>query len=365
MTDLKEGKPEGKNHPPCTTHSPKPGTGVGLWGPKAEKLDCNSFPLPLLKQLGAAIIRGTRIWTGALLRPTRLALAGAIILWRVPRGIFWSGLGEVRCRGAKGASGLPPTAFTLRPLPPGSPSPLRSVLNLGTAPWGSPTGQAPPQGFCTLGIGAPAGTRATPPALAAQGCQGSPSRSGAQFRTWGSYLAVGGPHHRLPPGPRHLRTRPRLPAAARGSGAALLPPCSETHTRLSGTGAREGQRTATPVLAPRPISSQHDPPPAGSLQAPPQQPARLRPWEVHPSLQSGHLQASAPGSLTPSHAPRTHSPQTTPLGPPKCLILGATHFKPRPQSPTLQAPPQNPPSPHLPPQAPSPGPQAPPTVAAC
>lgn len=174
MTDLKEGKPEGKNHPPCTTHSPKPGTGVGLWGPKAEKLDCNSFPLPLLKQLGAAIIRGTRIWTGALLRPTRLALAGAIILWRVPRGIFWSGLGEVRCRGAKGASGLPPTAFTLRPLPPGSPSPLRSVLNLGTAPWGSPTGQAPPPRLLHIGHRRTCRNSGHAPSLGSSGMSGLP-----------------------------------------------------------------------------------------------------------------------------------------------------------------------------------------------
>lgn len=120
MTDLRDGEPEGRNHPPCTIHLPsKIGTGEGPWGrrspkgasgpEKAEKWGLIPSGLPLLEALRAAIIGGTRIWTSALLRPTSLARAGAIILWWVLRRTFRRVLGEVRWGRPKGPQAAHPT----------------------------------------------------------------------------------------------------------------------------------------------------------------------------------------------------------------------------------------------------------------
>lgn len=109
MTDLREGQPEGKKHP--QTH-PAPPTRLlsqeqeGGLGPKS-KASGKPCPLPLLVQLEAATMGGTRAWTRALLRLTRLALTVDIILWGVLRGIFWRVLGEVRCGDQRGLR--PPT----------------------------------------------------------------------------------------------------------------------------------------------------------------------------------------------------------------------------------------------------------------
>lgn len=126
---------------------------------------------------------------------------------------------------------------------------------------------------------------------------------------WGSYRAVGCPHRHLPPGPRHLHTRPHLLAAALGSGAALLLPCSAVRTRLSGTGAQDGLRTGLPY----PL----DPSPTRHSPLKPPYSARLGSGCQAPS----HAPSSPPDPerLHPSHAPRVpHSkphPGTLHLGP--------------------------------------------------
>lgn len=117
MTDLREGQPEGKNHRP-TRHHPAPLLSHEQeWcfeAQKQSKQSCKPCPLPLLEQLGTAIMGGTRIWTRASLRFTSLALTAAIILWGGLRGIFFCRvLGEVRCRGQRG----------LRPPTPSQPHP--------------------------------------------------------------------------------------------------------------------------------------------------------------------------------------------------------------------------------------------------
>lgn len=186
-----------------------------------------------------------------MLRPTRLALAGAIILWRFLRVIFWRVLGDVFCRGPKGSQASHPSL------------PLSGSAHLGAHAW-------PPLWSPHLGLPywiAPSTSPPTPPHsllrpktdpwawahLLASGprplgprpwpwllreFRAPPTPTGAQLRALGSYPAVGGPHRHLPPGPRHLRTRPRLPAAARGLGAAPLLPCSAVSIRLSETGVR-------------------------------------------------------------------------------------------------------------------------------
>lgn len=116
MTDLREGQPEGENlwptrhHPaPLRSHQQKWDFGA----PKRSKRRGEPCALPLLKQRGAAIPGGARIWTGAWLRLTRLALTGGTILGGVLRGVSWRVVGEVRCGGQKG----------LRPSTPSQPHP--------------------------------------------------------------------------------------------------------------------------------------------------------------------------------------------------------------------------------------------------
>ena len=171
-----------------------------------------------------------------------------------PEGYLLEGPGGGLLQGAKRVSGLPPITSTLRLRPPRSPRlasplvpppwaplpdssayfpfhpapPAHSLLRPKTDPWARAHLQAPgPR---------PLGPRPWPWLL--REFRAPPTPAGAQLRAWGSYPAVGGPHRHLPPGPRHLRTRPRLPAAARGLGAAPLLPCSAVRIRLSGTGAR-------------------------------------------------------------------------------------------------------------------------------
>ena len=107
MTDLREGSlREGTAHPAPATSLQSSEQKQGPWGrrspkgalerEKAEKWGLIPSSLPLLEALRAAIIAGTRIWTSALLRPTSLARAGAIILWWVLRRTFWRVLGEAR-----------------------------------------------------------------------------------------------------------------------------------------------------------------------------------------------------------------------------------------------------------------------------
>lgn len=231
MTDLREGQPEGKNHWPSGHHPAPLRSHKQKWdsgAPKRSKWRGKPGALPLLEQRRAAIPGGARIWTGALLRLTRLALTGGTVLWGVLRGISWRVLGEVRCGGQRG----------LRPSTPPQPHP-------GSSPFGAHVPQAlafplvlpprapllataphPPQAFPTgdQPLGAPAGTRPRPPTD-----RGS-TRAGAPGSGLGSYPAVGCPHRRLPPAPGQLRTRPHLPDAARGLGAARLPPCSGART---------------------------------------------------------------------------------------------------------------------------------------
>ena len=147
---------------------------------------------------------------------------------------------------AKGASGhLPPIPATSRLLPLRSPCLLKPFLHLSPTSSGSPTGQPPPRPLTPRLLH----LRTIPwTHLQAPGPHTRPwllrelrprsTRAGAQLQAWGSDPAVECPHRHLPPGPRQLRTRPHLPAAVPGLGAALLPPCSVAGTRLSGTGAR-------------------------------------------------------------------------------------------------------------------------------
>lgn len=210
-------------------------------------------------------------------------------------------------------------------------------MHFGSTPAsGSLTGQAPsPTAFstssptpgrtCSYEGHAPFGPA---PDRGSSGSSGLLPGAGTQLRAWGSYPAVGCPHRHLPLGPRQLRTRPHLLAAARGLGAAPLPPCSVARTRLSGTRAQEGPRTRTPAPA------LHTPP-VGKVpllpltQATPPVAHKTLPLAPDPRHAPRRLQASVPGRLiqatplrpcprafsrphpqsqfppTPNHAPRT------------------------------------------------------------
>lgn len=182
-----------------------------------------------------------------MLRSTLLALTGAIILWGILGVLFWRILGEVRCGGQSGLR--PPIHHRhTQALPTSEPTP---PLRL---PWTGSPQSSPPQDQ-PLGVpteSRPSTPSSTPPMKTLRELGQSPS-----LGTGGSYPAVGCPHRHLPPGPRHLHIRPHLPAAARGSGAAPLLPCSAARTRLSGTGVWKGLRTGLPY----PL----DPPPNGRV----------------------------------------------------------------------------------------------------
>lgn len=230
----------------------------------------------------------------------------------LPEGPGRGPLGET-----KGTSGRPPNRSTLRLRPPRSPHWASISVPFPTSPTGQPCLHR--QNLLRPKTNPPAGAHPPGPGPRPLGPRlwlrlsrefgALPASAGAQLRAWGSYPAVGGPRRHPPPGPRHLRTRPRLLAAALGLGVPLLPPCSAARTRLSGTVARKGQRGTTPGLALDPPPVSMVPPPAASLQATP---------------------------------PRLIHRKTGLRNPPSCLVLGAQHFKPRPQSPSPQAPPPEP-----------------------
>lgn len=322
--------------------------------------------LPLLepRRAGAAIPGGAGIRAGARRGLARLALAGGTVLRAVSRGISGRVLGEVRCGVPKGpqASTLHPPSHTQAPptSEPTSPRPWPSLWSYLPGLLSRP----PPRAPSSLPACDPPRGPLQEPGPAPQG-----PRSGL-----GSYPAAGRPHRRLPRAPGRLRTRPRLPGAARGSGAARLPPWSAARAPFAGSAAREGLRAATsgsvPALDPPPASRSlsHPAPPPASHRAPPPASRPAPPPASHPAPPPASRPAPPPAShrtpppashrapppvshqprpqhpaglRPPSHAPRAHSPRITSLEPP---------------SPSLKAPPPPPapPSSHLwSPQAPS------------
>ena len=154
----------------------------GFRAGKAKKWGLIPFGLPLLEALRAAIIGGTRIWTSALLRPTSLAWAGAIILWWVLRRTFRRVLGEVRWGRPRHLRPLTQHVHTQAP-PTSEPTLGLHLCAIPHFPhWTalSPSPEPSPPQDQPAGGGTPAGTRATPPratplASAALRVRGSPS----------------------------------------------------------------------------------------------------------------------------------------------------------------------------------------------